>query len=352
VIDSSDRLAAVLPPLHAAAWLAIDTEADSLHSYPEKLCLIQISVPTGDFLIDPLARLDLAPLWQTLAGRELMFHGADYDLRLLRRGPGFVPTRVFDTMLAARLVGINQFSLGNLVERFLGIKLEKGSQKANWSLRPLSPRMLAYAVNDTHHLEPVARALREQLTMLGRLAWHEQLCAQLIEECAQLRVTDPDEVWRVKGADRLDRRGMAVLRELWHWREHEAVGHNRPPFFVLAHDTLLALAMRSSQGANLDDLLPRRFSPQRRRTVTETIERALKLTEEQWPKPRRHHNGRFTLAQRRQLEAIQARRDRHATGLGIDPTLIASRATLNLLAQDWEKQAATMLPWQRQLLQD
>jgi ribonuclease D len=351
VIDTTNDLAAVLPALRAAPWLAVDTEADSLHAYPEKLCLIQISFPGADLLIDPLASLDLAPLWQTLAGRELIFHGADYDLRLLRRGPGFVPARVFDTMLAARLVGIKQFSLGDLVQHFLGITLEKSAQKANWALRPLSPRMLAYAENDTRHLKPVADALRHQLIALDRLAWHEQACAQLVADCAQPRVTNHDEAWRLKGADRLSRRGLAVLRELWRWREHEAVSANRPPFFVIAHDKLLALAREASEGRGVDGLVPPRLSPHRRHGLHRAIERALALTEEHWPLPHRHHNGRFTLAQRKRLEELHARRDQHAARLNLDPTLIASRATLSLLAQDWDTHAKDLLPWQRQLLE-
>ena len=138
VIDSEQKLAAFLPVLRAAPWVAVDTEADSLHAYPEKVCLIQISTVSVDRLVDPLARLNLDPLLDALAGHQLIMHGADYDLRLLRKHHEFVPSAIFDTMLGARLLGLRQFGLGHLVEKFLGVKLEKGPQKANWALRPLT----------------------------------------------------------------------------------------------------------------------------------------------------------------------------------------------------------------------
>ena len=141
VIDSDERLAAFLPTLRAATWVAVDTEADSLHAYPEKVCLIQVSTVAGDFLIDPLARVNLDPFLEALSGHELIMHGADYDLRLLRKHHEFVPAAIFNTMLAARLLGFRQFSLSHLVEKGLGVKLEKGAQKANWAMRPLTERM-------------------------------------------------------------------------------------------------------------------------------------------------------------------------------------------------------------------
>src|SRR5947209_5881320 len=113
-------MAAFLPTLRSARWVAVDTEADSLHAYPEKVCLIQISTAAGDELVDPLAGIDLSPLLEALSGHELIMHGADYDLRLLEKHHRFIPSAIFDTMLAGRLLGLSQFSLGHLVEKFLG----------------------------------------------------------------------------------------------------------------------------------------------------------------------------------------------------------------------------------------
>src|SRR6266478_2101404 len=195
MIDTEEKLKAFLGTLQAATWVAVDTEADSLHAYPEKVCLIQISTVAGDELIDPLARVNLDPLLEALAGHELIMHGADYDLRLLRRHHEFVPSAIFDTMLAARLLGLRQFSLSHLVEKYLAAKLEKGAQKANWALRPLTERMERYARNDTHHLKPLAERLRTELETKGRLSWHQESCARLISESTRARPADLDSVW-------------------------------------------------------------------------------------------------------------------------------------------------------------
>src|SRR6266436_639739 len=141
VIASVSQLAELLPQIESVDRVAIDTEADSLHCYKEKLCLLQISVPTRDAIVDPLADVDLGPLRAALAEKEIVLHGADYDLRLLRRNLSFVPKRIFDTVIAARLIGIPEFSLAALVQRYFGIELAKGSQKANWAQRPLPKRM-------------------------------------------------------------------------------------------------------------------------------------------------------------------------------------------------------------------
>ena len=213
MIDTQAKLVDFLAVVKDAPWLAIDTEADSLHAYPEKVCLIQISTSEGDRLIDPLAKgFDINPLLDALTGRELIFHAADYDLRLLRKHHDFVPTEIFDTMLAARLLGERQFGLGAIVEKFLGIKLDKGPQKADWAQRPLTPRMEEYARNDTKHLRPLEQKMREALIAKGRLAWHQESCARLIAESSVPPVIDPDEVWRIKGSSLLEPPALAVLR--------------------------------------------------------------------------------------------------------------------------------------------
>jgi ribonuclease D len=218
VIDTDAKLAAVLPALNSATWLALDTEADSLHAYPEKVCLIQISTAAGDRLIDPLARVNLDPLFAALGRHDLIMHGADYDLRLLHRHHEFVPRTIFDTMLAARLLGERQFGLGSLVEKFLGVTLDKGPQKADWARRPLTERMETYARNDTRHLKPLAERLKHELQQKSRLDWHAESCARLIADCSQPPVMDDDSVWRVKGSHALGRPALAVLRELWQLR--------------------------------------------------------------------------------------------------------------------------------------
>ena len=199
MIDTDEKLAALLPAIKSAAWLALDTEADSLHAYPEKVCLIQISTAAGDELVDPLAGINLDPLLDALNAHELIMHGADYDLRLLRKHHEFVPSAIFDTMLAARLLGERQFGLSSLAEKFLGVKLDKGSQKADWARRPLTERMEKYARDDTHHLKPLADKLKLELQQKGRLAWHQESCARLIAESSQ---AVGGQTWIPSGASR------------------------------------------------------------------------------------------------------------------------------------------------------
>src|ERR1700735_1141953 len=205
VMDTNEKLAAFLPTLKSARWLAIDTEADSLHAYPEKVCLIQISAVACDELIDPLAEINLDPLLDALNAHELIFHAANYDLRLLRKHHEFTPSAIFDTMLAARLLGARQFGWRNLVEKFLGVKLDKGSQKADWARRPLTEKMEIYARNDTHHLKPLTDKLKLELQTKNRLAWHQESCARLITDCSQPVIVDEDAIWRIKGSTFLER---------------------------------------------------------------------------------------------------------------------------------------------------
>jgi ribonuclease D len=352
VIDTDAKLAALLPAIKSANWLALDTEADSLHAYPEKVCLIQITTVAGDELIDPLGKMNLDPLLDALNAHELIMHGADYDLRLLHKHHEFVPSAIFDTMLAARLLGERQFGLGSLVEKLLGAKLDKGPQKADWARRPLTERMAIYARNDTHYLKPLADRLRLELQQKGRLAWHQESCARLIVETSRPPVVEVDSVWRVKGSSRLGRPALAVLRELWRWREREAVAANRPPFFILTHEKLVAIAAAAATRRPVEPFLPPRLaaSPRRRDALANAIKTGFQLSADRHPEFLRPKGHRPTEAEMRRYRELEKRRNARAHKLAIDPTLIASRATLGELARDWDQHAPELMNWQRQLL--
>ena len=351
VIDTNEKLAAFLPVIRSAEWLAIDTEADSLHAYPEKVCLIQISTAEGDRLVDPLADMDLNPFLDSLAGRELIFHAADYDLRLLRKHHDFTPTVIFDTMLAARLLGERQFGLGALVEKFLGVKLDKGPQKADWAQRPLTQRMEDYARNDTRHLKTLEEKLRAELIAKGRLSWHEESCARLIVESSVPPVIDPDDVWRIKGSTFLERPALAILRELWHWREGEAIAASRPPFFVLAHEKMTEIAAQAAAHQPYEQLIPLRMHPRRREKLIQAVNTGLALPPEKHPDKIRHRSERPTEAEFSRFRALGKIRDKNAHNLAIDPTLIAPKSVLGNLARDWDKYSVELMNWQRELLQ-
>ena len=341
------EIAALVAALQTSPWVALDTEADSLHAYPEKLCLLQISHAGGDALVDPLSRASLAPLLEHLAGRELILHGADFDLRLLRRTRGFVAGTIFDTAIAAQLLGRPRHGLRDLARELLGVELHKGPQRADWSRRPLSPALLAYATADTRHLSPLRDLLAEQLRAQGREPWHREACARLVRLCAAPAAPDPER-WRLKGSAKLDPRGLAALRELWLWRDAQALALDRPPYFVLSHEVLLAIAGRAAHG---DVELPATLKARDRPGLAEALARALALPAEALP-GREATGGPRRVARdvQRRIEALHARRDRRAEALAIDPSLIATRSEIAALAEDWERGVAALMTWQSELL--
>src|SRR5262249_40307846 len=327
--------------------VAVDTEADSLHCYREKLCLIQIGLSGQDYVVDPLADVDLSPLSRVLEEKEIVLHGADYDLRLLRRGLDFGARRIFDTVIAARLLGIREFSLAALVKRYYDVGLGKGSQKANWAQRPLSARMLAYAVNDTHYLLPLADCLESQLRERDRLEWMRQSCLRAIEQAPSERVRDQAELWRIRGAGSLDGRQAAVLRALWKWREKEAEAADRPPFHILQNHQLLNAAVNFALGSVPDY---HHFSSRRRQAFRAAAEIALQLPQSEWPKPLRHFGTRPTPETKRRGEELRHRRDRVARALDLEPSFIAPRSTLEAITADQTSAEKLLVRWQRELL--
>jgi ribonuclease D len=347
MIRTSEQLFKVVRQVAPAARVAIDTEADSLHCYREKLCLLQVSVPGQDFVIDPLAKLDLEPLCEKLVDKQIVLHGADFDLRLLRRSLNFVPARIFDTVIAARLVGIREFSLAALVKRFFDVELTKGSQKANWAQRPLPHRMLEYAINDTHYLLGLAEKLEEELRRRGRIEWFEQSCQRALEQSLADRSRDADEAWRISGAGVLRGRAAAVLRELWNWREREAEAADRPPFHILQNSELLSAAASFANGGSPDY---KHFSAARRASFKKAAERALALPEKDWPIQRRRGGTRPTSAVLKRTEELKTRRDHVARQHDLEPSFIASRSTIEAIAADESRAQSALIPWQRALL--
>ena len=347
LIDTPDALAGILPLLAPHTRIPIDTEADSLHCYFEKLCLIQISVPERDLLIDPLAAIDLTLLFHALEGKQLIIHGADYDLRLLRRVgyPGTAP--VFDTMLAARLVGIEQFSLAALILKYFGETIAKASQKANWALRPLPPQMSDYAVKDTHYLLEIANTLEADLVRLGRTEWHRQACEKAIAASAITKERDPDEIWRISGSHELRERSGAVLRALWHWRDQEAQAVDKPAFHILHNEQLLNAAADFDAGK---DVRFHHLHGPRKQRFYAAAQDGLATPEPEWPRRERTPRPRPTPDFDRKLKDLKTRRDKFATDLQLDPSLIAPKTILENLAAGNEDILVKMMPWQRELL--
>ncbi|MDB6171921.1 MAG: 3-5 exonuclease [Chthoniobacteraceae bacterium] len=347
LVNTEAGLAELLPLLEAPDRIAIDTEADSLHCYFEKLCLIQISASGQDLLIDPLAGFSLEPLFAALTGKELIFHGADYDLRLLRRVGYGGPDRIFDTMIGARLCGITEFSLAALIERYFGLKLAKGSQKANWALRPLPAEMADYAVKDTHYLHELAEIFSADLVKLGRWEWFQQSCERAIRLTETTKERDAEEVWRIPGSGLMRGRTAAILRELWRWRDEEARAIDRPAFHVLHNEQLIYAANRIDQG------VPTEFHHlrgSRLRRFEEAVDRALDMPETQWPVFVRTPRPRPSKEEEAEFRILKQKRDKVAADLQLDASLIAPKATLEVIASNFEEGIVRLMPWQRELL--
>ena len=352
MIQTAAELSDLAVRIQGAPWVSVDTEADSLHAYPEKLCLLQIAIPDGAYLVDPLSDVHLEPIWEAFDRHELIFHAADYDLHLLAKGHHFKPTAIFDTMWAARMCGDDKFGLNDVLTKYVGLTLEKGAQKADWGRRPLTPRMIEYALNDVRYLHELRQKLSDRLRELGRLEWHRQLCQKLIEDGSRNEPPDPDTVWRMKGHDLLDETGLAVLRELWLWREKDALRTGRPPFFILKHEALSAIAAAASQGGIRAVKLPHFLTPTRRDGVMDAVARGLAVPAEARPQHIRVRSRRMTRSELDYADVLKERRDKKGIELAIDPTIIAARGTLFALARkdgtDWEH----LLPWQREILKD
>jgi ribonuclease D len=372
LISNAAQVAQLIEKIERADRVALDTEADSLHSYREKLCLLQISVPAVagivnagpglktasssqdhrfrlqcDFIVDPLAGIDLEPLRRALEPKEIILHGSDYDLRMLRRGLNFVAHKIFDTTIAARLLGIREFSLAALVKRYFGLELPKGSQKANWAKRPLPARMAEYAINDVHHLLPLVEKLEADLDRYERRDWLRQSCERAIEQATVARMRNEDEIWRIPGSGALRGRAVAVLRALWQWREREAEMADRPPFHILQNEKLVNAAVSFDSGSVPDY---KHFSDRRRQAFREAARSALQAPESEWPVLRRRFGTRPTAATMRRVEELRRRRDRSAEELGLEPSFIAPRSALEAIAADETRAPVLLVPWQRELL--
>ncbi len=338
-------------------WVALDTEADSLHHYKESLCLIQISHDGQHALIDPLADVDLRPLWDLLIPARWIFQGADYDLRMLASVGAPAPVEIFDTMLAAQLAGRPGLGYAALVKDFCGIDLCKSSQRSDWSIRPLSNKMVDYAVQDTAHLETLRQELTKQLMGLGRLEWHRQACARVLRTSRQPAPVDLEERWRLKGSNRLAPQSLAVLKSLWEWREREAERADVPVFRVLHNERMLAFANWAGTHLRVppqgSSLWPN-YSPERARRLVEAVEagRAATPPSPLPAKPRQPRNAAID----RRLEKLRDARDTAAAKLKLDPTILASKITLYDIARDPDTAPARLVAedrwcqWQADLL--
>ena len=346
----------------AAERVALDTEADSLHNYFEKVCLVQLSLGGAHYLVDPLCGLDLNGLSEALADKPLILHGGDYDLRMMRASMGFRPRReVFDTMIAAQLLGFEQIGLAALIERYFDITIGKAGQKSDWSRRPLSENQLRYAVNDTRFLEPLADRMHGELSARGRVDWHRESCRAMVESSGRDHARDPENAWRIKGAGRLTRRQLAYLRELWRWRDQHARSANLPAFRVLGNQEILGLVRwaESHPGVPLHQgpKLPRNIVGAQLTTLEEAIARVARMDETEWPEPRKRDHDAPRIDCIEEINSLRAECAQIAQELEIAASTLAPRAALEAIARsrprtvDEIMKTGGLLRWQAELVQ-
>ena len=345
MISRPEQLAEFVAHLAPHAVIGLDTEADSLHSYREKICLVQVSSPEGGWLVDPLAGMDLSEFYASLSRHRVVIHGADYDLRLLGRHGSFDARDIFDTSIAARFAGLEQTGYAALVEKFFGVQLCKASQRADWGRRPLPAKMEEYALNDVRYLLPLADILESRLRELGRWEWYLQSRDAMVQSAREPRERDVENAWRVSGSSKLTPREAAILRALWHWRESEASAWDRPTFHVISNDRMIDAARAAAAARNVE---VHRMPSARYQRMKEALRSALDLSENEWPVYEPERKPRPNGAACRLFEQLRERRDKIAQELAVDPALIASRMTLMSVAQ---QNGARILPWQRELLQ-
>ena len=326
---------------------AIDTEADSLHRYRESLCLIQFAAGEDCLLMDPLAIQDLSALGDFLRRAVVWMHGADYDMTMLKRQFGDLPAKVYDTQIGARLLGGRRFSLADLVLHYFGIELSKTSQKADWGKRPLTPKMVEYALNDVRYLLPMADMIVAELHAKGRYDWFEESCQSARKKVLE-REDSREDAWRIQGSGKFDPYTLACLRSLWQWRDKEAALWDRPSFMVATNRQLIEWSSALAQRQPLD--LPRHFRPDRVKRVRQLLETVATLPESEWPACAKLQRRKRDRDFERKVEALLRTRDMAAAELDIEGSLIAPRAALESLAADEAEPRALLLSWQLAIL--
>lgn len=267
MVETPEALADLVERLKGAGAIALDTESDSSHAYQEKVCLLQISDLTTDYIVDPLAIGSIAALEPILEDPDIVkvLHGADYDIVCLKRDFGFRIHGLFDTLVAAQLLGLERIGLADLVARYFGIELDKAFQRHNWALRPLLEEHVEYARGDTHYLLALREIMERSLRREGRWRHHREECGVLERRRWHGRTHDPD-AWRdARGVQDLDDDGRRVLRQLWHYRDAQARRMDRPVYKVIPDDVLMELAeVRPESERELDGVINPKSAMRRR----------------------------------------------------------------------------------------
>lgn len=336
-LDSPEAADQFLSSIQSTGVVAIDTEGASFHRYVDRIYLLQLSTDAHHAILDPLKVSSPSRLGTLLESREVevVFHDADYDLRLLHQDYGWRVNNIFDTRIAAQLLGIKAFGLAALLDSYFGVKLDKKHQRADWSMRPLTRDMLDYAAQDTMHLLGLRQQLRDSLERKGRWHWAKEEFARL--EGTQWEADDTGSSFlRLKGARDLTRRELALLRELVTWRDMVAKGIDRSTFRVVTNDVLLEMSRRSPR--SMDDLrsikgIGRGILENRGHELLEAAARGRAVPENELPRfPKAARWDRDPLFDERVARLKQVR-DASAAQLELDPGVLCARDRLEAVAR-------------------
>jgi ribonuclease D len=355
-IDTQEAFDSAMRRVATESTVAIDTEADSLHSYFDKVCLIQISTPGEDLIIDPLADLDLSALGPILSDPKItkVLHGADYDLRILHRDFGFTVANIIDTMVCSQLLGYEAIGLAALLERYFALTVDKSHQRADWAMRPLPRVMLEYAASDTRHLIALADRLRQELIAMGRWEWAREEFARL--ESIRFTEKEDEGFRRLKGISGLDRRSLAIVRALYDWRDEMARAADRPPFKIFGNDVIVEVA--KAKAATPEALaqikaLPPSLRKRYGREILSRVRQAIALKEEMLPEKGDARPWMRDKALESRVSRLKNVRDKKAKELKIDPGVLAPRHVLTALATTRDLgQVPAMRDWQKRLIGD
>jgi ribonuclease D len=352
LVTTPEQLEAAVFRLQAARRFAIDTEFMRERTYSPQLCLVQVASDTDCYLVDPLAGLDLAPLFATLGDRSKpkILHAARQDLEVFLDASGQVPGPVFDTQVAAALLGLPpQVGYADLVARQLGHSIDKGQTRTDWSRRPLSDAQLAYAADDVHHLLQLHTELAAALEAADRGGWQREDCAAL--EDPRLYRTDPADAWRrLKGLGRLRPAEQSVARALAGWREQRAIASDKPRGWILSDEALYALAtLLPASSGDLEQVraLPPATVRKRGEELLALIHAARESARELPPSPAAQ---RPTPEQTQCMTRLQQRVKDVAARLGIQPEVLATRRDVEGMVLGSPEHSPLLRGWRREVI--
>jgi ribonuclease D len=347
-IDTPAGLAWVVDDLSRQPMIGLDTESDSFHHYQEQVCLIQISTPETDYIIDPLALTDLSTMRPLFSdpSREWIMNGADYDIVCLKRDFDIHFVRIFDTVVAAQLLGYPATGLAAMLERHFGMKVSKTLQRDEWFRRPLNPEQVTYALTDTRYLLPLRTILKTELEVVGRLAWAEEEFTFLARRQWTREPFSPEDFWKIRGTRELTRREQLILRELAVTRDQHARAGNRPPFKIISDAVLTAVARQKPHNVaalkkmrGISSLMLRRMGDD----LLAAVERGLQAPEHSLEPPPRGERKRYDPGASKRLDALKAWRRKKAVELKLDPGVLSPLTYLQAVARANPKTVDEML---------